>query len=177
MTESKKAAHDGATVTNKRYKDNAIFRLRQLYLTEHYKNLPSIPPQCRCTPLYKPTTANGLTRMVIDWLRLSGHQTERVGNTGRLIDRSKIVYNCIGQARRIGSVEWIKGTGTDGTSDIHAVVKGMAIKIEIKAGKDRQSEAQRRYQESIERNGGVYMIVRTFEDFLNWYDQFIKDTP
>jgi len=114
-----------------------------------------------------------LTKCVIDWLRLSGHQAERISNTGRLIDRSRIVTDCIGRVRRIGSVRWIKGTGTDGTSDIHAVIGGRAVKIEIKFGADRQSEKQRRYQSDVERAGGIYVLIKTFDSFLEWYDKFI----
>jgi hypothetical protein len=48
------------------------------------------------------------------------------------------------------------------------------VKIEIKYGKDRQSDVQKEYQASIERAGGVYIIVRTFYEFVVWYDKFIQ---
>jgi hypothetical protein len=93
---------------------------------------------------------------------------------GRMIDKSKIVYDCIGKARKIGSAQWIPGSGTCGTSDIHAVIGGRAVKIEIKAGADRQSEAQKEYQRKVEAAGGVYIIAHTFSEFLEWYDKFLK---
>ena len=154
-------------------KNSSIKRLKDLYLTEHYKRLPSIPLQCRCAPNYKPTTANGLTRCVLDFLRLSGWQSERIGNTGRMIDNTKVVTDCIGRPKRVGSIQWIKGTGTNGTADISATVAGRSIKIEIKIGKDRQSDVQRKYQADVERSGGVYLIVKTLDDFLQWYDDFV----
>lgn len=48
---------------------------------------------------------------------------------------------------------------------------GKAVKIEIKIGRDRQSEAQKRYQEQIERAGGLYVIATSFEQFYGWYQE------
>lgn len=45
------------------------------------------------------------------------------------------------------------------------------MKIEIKHGKDRQSEAQKRYQADIEMAGGIYYIAKTFDEFYQWYKQ------
>lgn len=154
-------------------KNTAIQRLKQLYLTEHYRGLPNIPQECRFTPKFSDKTANGLTKCIITWLRLSNWQTERISSTGRVIDRSKVVINCIGQTRRIGSAQWIKGSGTNGTADIAATIIGRSVKIEVKIGRDKQSDAQKEYQRQVEAAGGVYIIARTFDGFLEWYDQFI----
>jgi len=151
----------------------SINRLKELYLCEHYKD-SNFPKQCRCTPPYTEKTANGLTKCVVSWLRLSGWQAERISNTGRLIDRRKIVVDCIGRQKQIGSTQWIKGSGTKGTADISATIAGKSVKIEIKVGKDRISDHQRQYQNDVERSGGVYLIVKDFCSFLQWYDSFIE---
>jgi hypothetical protein len=70
--------------------------------------------------------------------------------------------------------KWTKGTGTKGSADISATINGRSVKIEIKYGKDRQSEAQIRYQEMIEKAGGTYLIVKSFDDFIQWFDLFIS---
>jgi hypothetical protein len=57
-----------------------------------------------------------------------------------------------------------------GTADISATIHGKSVKIEIKVGKDRQSEAQKRYQEQVERAGGVYIVIRDFDQFEAWYN-------
>jgi hypothetical protein len=49
------------------------------------------------------------------------------------------------------------------------------VKIEVKVGKDRQSDAQKRYQESIERAGGVYLIARDFDSFVEWFDEYVQE--
>ena len=150
----------------------SIQRLKELYRLEHIKRFPSIKMEWRAIPQFTDANANGLTKCIIKWLQLCGHQAERINTMGRPIDNTQIVTNCIGQQRRIGSVQWIPSGVTKGSADISATVAGRSVKIEVKIGRDRQSDAQRRYQLDIERSGGVYIIVRTFEDFLTWYDTF-----
>lgn len=129
---------------------------------------PNMHPDCIPRPVYSDKTANGLTKMVIDWITLNGGQAERISNMGRYIDSSKVVTNVLGQRIKIGSGKFIPGAGTNGTADISAIFKGKSVKIEIKM-KDKQSEAQKKYQESVERAGGIYYIVRSFDDFIQKY--------
>jgi hypothetical protein len=53
-----------------------------------------------------------------------------------------------------------------GTADLLGVVKCYAVAIEVKAGKDRQRESQRNFQECWERAGGIYLICRDVEETL-----------
>ena len=92
---------------------NAQKRLRDLYRIEHYRRYPNIPEYGKVYPsAWKPSTANGLTRMIIEWLRLNGHAAERVNVTGIPVDRRRIVTDCIGKKRIIGSVTWRKSHNT-----------------------------------------------------------------
>jgi hypothetical protein len=75
---------------------------------------------------------------------------------------------------KVIGITWTKSTSTPGSADISATIKGRSVKIEVKIGKDRQSEAQKRYQDAIESAGGVYIIARDFDSFVEWYDQFIE---
>jgi hypothetical protein len=94
---------------------------------------------------------------------------------GRMVDKRKIVTDVIGRKGMIGSMTYIPTTGTRGSADISAILPGgVSLKAEIKYGKDRQSEAQKHYQSSVEAAGGVYLIVRTFDDFLVWWDNFVN---
>jgi hypothetical protein len=88
---------------------------------------------------------------------------------GRVIDNRKTYTNVIGQNVTIGSTQYIPGTSTKGTADISATIKGRSVKIEVKIGKDKQSEAQKQYQSNIERAGGTYIIAKTFSEFMDWY--------
>lgn len=120
---------------------------------------------------YSDKTANGLTRCIIDFLTFSEWQAERINSSGRMVDRRYAYTDVLGHRRQIGSVEWAKGTGTKGTADISATIAGRSVKIEVKIGRDRQSEAQKQYQERIEKSGGIYFIATSMTDFLKWYNQ------
>lgn len=130
-----------------------------------YPNVPYLAPRT-----FRDDTANRLTQCVIDFLRLSGHQAERVSTTGRMIDRRQTFEDVTGRSRTIGRATWIPGTGTNGSADISATIAGKSVKIEVKFGPDRQSQAQKDYQQAIETAGGVYFIARTFDHFFAWYN-------
>lgn len=118
---------------------------------------------------YNDKTANGLTKCIIDFLTFSGWQAERISNTGRIIDRRRTYTDVLGHKKQIGSMEWAKGSGTAGTADVSATIAGRSVKIEIKIGRDRQSEAQSDYQKKIEASGGLYYIASNMPDFIEWY--------
>jgi hypothetical protein len=124
---------------------------------------------------YEVRKANGLTQAVIAVIRAGGYQAERINTTGRQIDNRKEFTDVVGIRRTVGSMTWIPGTGTKGSADISATIKGRSIKIEIKIGKDKQSQAQLDYQSDVERAGGVYIIVKSLEGFFEWYDEFITN--
>lgn len=136
----------------KRYKKpESVKHLEDLALKHKIEKYPNFPYPVKST--FRDDTANGLTKCIITYLQLKGWQAERINSTGR---------NYKGK--------WIYGTGTNGTADISATIKGKSVKIEVKIGKDRQSEAQKDYQQMIERAGGVYFIAKDFTEFAEWYN-------
>ena len=153
---------------------SAITQLRELSLANSRTRYPDMPEYARSCRNYTDKTANGLTKCIIDFLKFSGWQAERISNTGRYIDNTKIVSDCIDRKMRIGSGKWIPGSGQKGTADISATINGRSVKIEIKIGFDRQSENQKRYQTEIERAGGIYILCHSFTDFLTWYNSQVK---
>ena len=148
-------------------------------LKEQY---PSFPPAYFPETKYTDATANGLTKCIIEFLNNSGHQAERISSTGRMIDNTKIVTDVIGRQRTIGSTSWIKGSGTNGTADISSTINvtingipvGLSVKWEVKIGKDKQSNDQKKYEKDIKTAGGYYFIVKTFDEFLEKYDRIIN---
>lgn len=154
-------------------KSPAILELQKLAIAKAKQDYPGMPESHYTgTRVYTDRTANQLTRSVIDWLKLNGHQAERINCTGRMLDSRTSFINAVGQARTIGNKKWIKTAGQRGTADISATIAGKSVKIEIKIGADRQSPAQKAYQTDIERSGGVYLIVKDFQSFYNWFSQF-----
>lgn len=122
---------------------------------------------------YTDKTANGLTKMIIDWINYNGGQAERINTTGRLI-KAKTYKDVMGITKTIGQDKWIKGTGTLGSADISATIQGKSVKIEVKIGRDKQSDVQKQYQEAIEKAGGIYYIAKDFDTFYNWYNETFK---
>lgn len=120
---------------------------------------------------HRDDTANGLTRCIIAYLKYKGWQAERINTTGIPHDTRQQARDILGRTRTIGSVEWRPSGSTVGSADISATIGGRSVKIEVKIGKDRQSEAQRRYQQAIEQAGGLYYIARNFTEFHSWYRQ------
>ena len=141
--------------------------LHELKLKKWAEKNPEFPPNYIPKTVYKDSTANGLTKAICDYINLHGYQAERINTMGVAREKKTTAGKVIG-------VTWTKGTSTAGSADISATIKGRSVKIEVKIGKDRQSEAQKRYQENIERAGGVYYIARNFDDFVEWYNKFIS---
>ena len=120
---------------------------------------------------YSDRTANELTKSIIAYIKLMGGQAERINTTGRMLDTRKTYIDVVGFKRTIGSTQWIPGTSTKGSADISATINGRSVKIEVKIGRDKQSEAQIKYQTDIERAGGIYYIAKDFESFYRWYNE------
>lgn len=152
-------------------KSEAVKALEKLKFEEHKAKYPNFPYPIK--PNYSDATSNGLTKCVIDFIKLKGFHAERINSTGSMRDNTKTITDVLGRKRTIGSVDWIKSTSQNGTADISATIKGQSIKIEIKcaaSGDKYQSEAQKMYQKQIEASGGIYLIVREFKDFYNWFN-------
>lgn len=152
-------------------KSKAVKALEELKFEEHKAKYPNFPYPIK--PKYSDASSNGLTKCVIDFIKVKGFHAERINSTGSMRDNTKTITDVLGRKRTIGSVTWIKSTTQNGTSDISATIKGKSIKIEIKcaaSGDKYQSERQKIYQKQIEASGGVYLIVREFKDFYNWFN-------
>ncbi len=102
--------------------------------------------------------ANTLTRQIIRFIQRHGGQAERIAIMGK-------------PQRVAGRIQWVRSAMTVGTADISATIQGRSVKIEVKIGSDRQSEAQRNYQRQIEAAGGIYYIAKDYESFIEWYKE------
>lgn len=149
-------------------------RLKELetaYLTKKY---PSVPLYALAYTAFKETSANELTKCVTKFLNMSGWQAERI-NTMGVYREAKKVQDMDGITRVVGKGKYTPSGSTKGSADISATIYGRSVKIEIKYGRDVQSEAQKKYQKAIEDAGGIYIIVREFDKFVQWYDNFLAE--
>lgn len=147
----------------------ALEHLRTLDIDDQAGHYPNVPRSYIVSRVPSDKTANGLTRCIILYLHLHGHQAERISIEGRTIDQRQTFTDSIGRTRTIGSVKRIPTTMTRGSADISAIVFGRSVKIEVKVGRDRQSDDQRKYQAQVENAGGVYLIIRSLEELHQWY--------
>jgi hypothetical protein len=145
--------------------------LKDLKIKQHKERYPNLPEHAIPQPKYSDKTANGLTRCIIDYLTLLGWQAERINTMGRVVDNRKQITDVLGQRKTIGSTTYIPTTGTKGSADISSTIYGRSVKIEVKM-KDRQSEHQKQYQEMIEKSGGQYWLVRSFDEFYERLNNF-----
>lgn len=150
-----------------------ITKLHALELEWLRLKYPNVPDHCIAVTKWSDKTANELEKAIVRFLELSGHQAERIKNMGRVLDNTKVVSDVMGINRTIGSKQYIKGTGKNGTADISATIKGRSVKIEVKIGKDKQSQAQVEYQQEIEFAGGQYWIATDFDSFYFHYSAFL----
>lgn len=137
---------------------SAIDILKEMKLAADTAKYPSIPDYAIVTRKYNDGNANGLTRCILDFIKLKGGYSVRVNTQGQM---------------RGG--KWTKGTTTPGTPDISAIVNGKAISVEIKVGRDTLSEAQIKQAELIQAAGGLYYVARDFEGFYKWFGENFKN--
>jgi len=115
------------------------------------------------------TKHNGLRKFATDFLKWNGHHAEVTGNTGRKIFDKK-------KQKEI----WINGSGTNGTSDVKCDIavdfqrSPVPVKIEIKVGRDFQSDAQIEYEADVTTNGALYWLIRSPERLIDLYDNLLQ---
>lgn len=150
-----------------------IKKNKELMNTLHVKKMcelyPSFPKDYHVPYSKNDNSTNGLTKVIIDFINLTGGQAERISSSGRWIkDGEKQIDFYTGKVTNAGG-KYIKSAGVKGTADISATIKGRSVKIEVKYGKDKMSADQEKYQKSIQSAGGVYMIAKTFDSWLEEY--------
>ncbi len=133
---------------------NGLKELTELTQMDKARRYPSVPRYALPKKKLTDSTANGLTQAILSWLELNGCWATRVSSAGRYLPKEK---------------KFIPSTTKLGCADIHAVIGGRHVSIEVKVGKDRMSEDQHKVKAAIEKAGGVYFLARTFDEFLEWY--------
>ena len=133
----------------------ALQRLDDLSYQSKIEQFPNMPMKAIPRTKYSDASANDLTKCVIDFVRLKGHYATRIQSQGQ----------------KRGNV-MTYGTTQRGTADLHICINSIHISCEIKYGKDRQSDAQKQVQKEVELSGGIYLLIRDFEQFYKFYCEF-----
>ena len=119
---------------------------------------------------YTDATANGLTNCIIDWINGSGGSANRINTQGQV--RKGRVEFAGGQHKDF--IRFTPSTTRKGTADIHAVMEGRHLSIEVKIGPDKLSPEQIREQERITRAGGLYFVARDMQSFVEWFEELFS---
>lgn len=138
------------------------------------RKYPHVPAHGLPNKQIKTSSSNGLTSAVLQWLQLNGHWATRINTTGRWMPGQSVV-DAIGRTRQMQG-QYIPGTTRNGTADIHSVINGRHISLEVKIGRDRMSEAQKATQRDIEASGGIYLVIRSFDEFMTFYKEITLTT-
>jgi len=148
---------------------NPLSTLNAMIHADMVRRYPEIPERLLPNKPIKATKANDLTKAIIKFIQLSGGQAERISVTGRRVDMRRTFTDVLGNQRQIGSVRWIKSSMQKGSADISATIAGQSVKIEIKVGHDRIRPEQEIYKQQVEKAGGIYLLIHTFDEFYQWY--------
>jgi hypothetical protein len=151
------------TITKKKYsltKRKAI----QKRITELQTDERGVPFEVVKQPLVSKsvTDTNGITKLIVDYVNY--------------------VYPKSSTFQRISSEgKWRKGIGyipseNKGLSDAEGMVNGRFLSLELKVGKDRQQESQKKRQIKVENDGGIYYLCKWI-DFETFQTEIQKLIP
>lgn len=139
-------------------KSLAMQALEKLSFEAKLKLYPNTPSKWIPPTKYNQSTANGLTKCIVDFILFNGLYAERISVVSRQVNGKFIVSSM-----------------QRGTADISAIIwGGKSLKIEVKIGKDRQSEDQKKYQNQIEASGALYYIAKDFDSFFEYFQAIKK---
>lgn len=131
-------------------KPDSVKQLEIEYFEYKYRN-STIPVQCQFKRSFRDDTANGLAGCIEAWAKIHGAFYQRQNSQGQYDSRLKI---------------WRKSGTTKGIADVQVTFQGKTFNLEIKVGKDRQSEVQKEVERKIKAAGGHYAIIHCYDDFL-----------
>lgn len=124
----------------------------------------SIPEHAWVKTSFSDGSANELTKAVLAYLSLKGHYARRLSSEGRYRP-GKEFEDVLGHKKQLGG-QWIAGSNT-GMADIFVVLNpsGRFLGVEVKYGKDRQGPDQKEFEDEVKNAGGLYILIRTWDDF------------
>ena len=125
------------------------FRQLQSFIAEQTIRKPRQP---RSTP--KVESANSITRRIVEEIRANGGFATRLNSTGTY---------------RADLNKFVPSQQVSGMPDVLAVVNGQSVFVEVKAGKDRLSDAQKQTHTALANAGAAIYVAYNFEGFNAWF--------
>jgi hypothetical protein len=115
---------------------------------------------------------NGITTIVVNYLTWCGHYANRINVSGRMIGGIKKTE----AGNLFDDRKWITSSTKKGTADLMCSIDGRMVCIEVKnaATKDKIRPDQEKEQVRVEKSGAVYVVVRSVDEFFEWYFNYTK---
>lgn len=115
----------------------------------------------------KQSPTNALTDAVRKYCELKGCSTARINVMG-IYDEQKGKYRTSGATRGVEDIDVTLPVYIQG------IKIGVKVAVEIKYGKDKQSEDQKKREEKLMEAGAHYIIAKTFDQFKEDFDSIIE---
>jgi hypothetical protein len=140
--------------------------LRELSKAISDKNHPNVPLHCRPNKPLSDSSANALTKAIIAYFDYKGIKAWREASEGRYL-KGKEYTDMFGRKKEEKGMYIPRASSNKGAGDIMAVIPphGKMLSVEVKHGKDYQKPDQKEFQKELESMGGIYIIVKTWQDF------------
>jgi len=116
---------------------------------------PTMRPEHIAPRKYRDENENDLIRCVVQYKRFKGGFASRISNQGTFNKKLN---------------KFILGTSQKGLADVMATYRGKSLHIEVKIGRDKQSEAQMKIEKEVTASKGIYFIAHNFTEFKDWFD-------
>jgi hypothetical protein len=119
---------------------------------------------------YSVRSVNDLTKSIIDWLVLNGHQAQRLNNKGEFVKYPMLTKDCMGNAITIRRTLWVEGASRKSNAKIYCRINGIPIMVDIHA---LHSQASNKY-DLKHRLSVNYWTVKSFDEFMKNYNELIN---
>lgn len=117
----------------------------------------------------KQSPANALTDAICKYVRSLGGAAARINVMG-IYDEKMGKFRPSGSTRGVEDVDCVKPIYVRTLTSDQPIKVGLKVAVEVKIGKDRQSDDQKKRQAAVEASGGVYIIAKTFDQFKEAWD-------
>ena len=128
---------------------------------------PGVPLHALPRYSFTDKSANELTKAILAWFELKGIEAWRQNSTGRYV-QEKRQTNVLGHSVVTQKGRYIPSAGGKGSGDIQAILPphGRVLNIEVKIGRDRLRDSQIKFKDRIEKMGGLYLVIRSWDEFI-----------
>lgn len=133
------------------------------------KDNKNVPVHAIPRTVYSDKKANDLATAIKAFCDMKGMLCQRTGNEGRYRP-GETVTDVIGRVRVMKGT-WLPGQN-NGMADITVIIKGKVHYVEIKIGRDTQSDVQKTFESQVKKAGATYDIVKSWEDFYKLYTKW-----